>query len=274
MSLVAAALQIATVKALDGVISAKVFDSMVDPLQLKDEPIPVAVVCAVEGRQHVEGLGYFEGSQSIDLVIDLGVARKVIRTVGEGQQAIQVEFPDTDAGHDIVLHTLGFEVLKALFASNSAWADLWRQLVARATAEPSIWERGASAENGVRLAVIRHVMRLEVVNEPPIGGLLPELWGALLGAMDADSELAQIAKLWRALITTPTLPDWRVQQAQLGLNLSDMFALGPAPMFDTTSDPPPANVEISAVDEVSTITGDADQATITEDGGDAVVIAE
>lgn len=285
MSLAAAALQIATVKALEGKITATVFDSKADPLKLRDKPQPVVVVCVVEGRLSVDGLSFFEAQHSVDLVLDTGIARKVVRQVDDGGTLVDVEFPDNDTGHDLVLHTLGYEILRALFAANTndTWADLWKRLASRASGEggrPSMWERGASAEVG-RLAVTRRVLRLEIVNDPVPGMPLNELWTDLLAAMDADAELSAIAKLWRALITTPALPDWMQAQAQLGLTLAGIRSLGFSPLPDPdaahVNEPvvPATEATIEGAEADTEIVVDEDgPATLSEDGGAAVTLAE
>jgi hypothetical protein len=273
MSLAAAALQIATVKAIEGKVSATIFDSKADPMKLRETPTPVVIVTAVAGRRVVEGREFFAATHTVDLVLDLGIARQVTRGVQDGENTVEVEFPDNDSGHDIVLHTLGYEILRALFASNDTWSDLWRQLVFRADpGEPSHWERGAVADNGVRLALTRHVLRLEVVADPLPGAELTELWTDLLAAMDADQELDDIAKVWRALITTPRTEDWMQAQAALGLTIEGIRSIGLAPLFETTNEPAPAatQAEVEDTDGDAVITVVPDGATLTE--GDAAAV--
>lgn len=274
MSLAVAALQLCAVQSLNGHIQAKVLDSAVGLRDLEGGPLPIVIVYSALGRRRVQGHELFNSHHLVDLVLDIGVARKVMRTFDDGGAQEAVEFQATDAAFDALLQTLDYECAKILFAGNDVWPDLFRRFIfAFAKEEESDWSRGQMAEGG-RQALLRQVYRLEVMGDPIPGAALTPLWSDLFTAMSDDPELAEMGKFWRALITGPALPAWRQQQIQLGLSLSDIFALGPAPLFDTTGDPAPANVEITAVDEVGAIVGGADRATITEDGGEPVLIAE
>jgi hypothetical protein len=274
MSLAVAAMQLCVVQSLSGQIQAKVLDSAVDPRDLEGGPLPVVIIYSALGRRRVQGMEFFDSRHLVDLVLDFGVAHKATRTFTDGTAQEVVEFQATDAGYDALLQTMEYECGKILFASNDPWPDLFRRFVfSFAKEEETDWSRGQLAEGG-RQALLRQVYRIDILGDPVPGAPLPALWSDLLTAMSADAELVEMAKYWRALIASPTLPEWRREQAQLGLSLSDMFALGPAPLVVGPNEPPAPNVGISGVDEASTVAGTVDQATIIEDGGPAVVIAE
>jgi hypothetical protein len=63
---------------------------------------------------------------------------------------------------------------------NDTWPDLWRQIWGRhAKTGLTEWDRGESADKGVRLAVLRIMYRLELMDEPTPGAPLTELlWRA------------------------------------------------------------------------------------------------
>jgi hypothetical protein len=267
MSLAVAAMQICAVKALDGQVQAKVFDSAADPRDLENAPLPIVIVYSALGRRRVEGRELFTSPHKVDLVLDLGVARQGSRTTGEGDAQVTVEFPATDSSYDIVLHTLDYECARILLQSKAPWADLFRQFVWNfAQDEESGWSRGQLADSGVRLALIRQVYRIDVLGDPIPGAPLTKVWSDFLAAMDADPECSDISKYWRALITSPTVPEWQQEQAQLGLTLAAMYALGQAPTSQTTDDPLPLSTEIDIKfpDEPSEIIVDPSHATITE----------
>jgi hypothetical protein len=277
MSLAAAAMQICAVKALDGHVQAKVFDSAANPRDLENEPLPVVIVYSALGRRRVEGRELFTAPHKVDFVIDMAIARKVSRTTGEGDAQVTIEFPATDSGYDIVLHTLDYECARILLQSNNTWPDLFRQFAWNfAKDEESDWSRGQLADSGVRLALIRQIYRIDVLGDPIPGAPLTQTWSDLLAAMDADPECSDISKYWRALITSPTVPEWQQEQAQLGLTLAAMYGSGVAPQSETIDDPVIASTEISGNfdDEPSALVGDPTQATIAEDGGDPVKIEE
>jgi hypothetical protein len=173
----------------------------------------------------------------VDLCIDLAIARKVVRTVtvgeGEEQQEVAVDFPDNGSGHDFILRTVAYECFRALQATNGVWADLWRELWLRGDPEAlGRWERGTASDKGVRLGILRYVLKLEVLEDPTPGEALEAdgLWDRVLTAMEAKEDLADKARLWRQLIAAPALPDWRQKQAELGLSLIGVRSSGIAPI--------------------------------------------
>lgn len=279
MSLAVLALRICAVKALTGATSvgARVYDSDVDPRDLSaDEASPVIVVYADTGKMNIDGLDLLGCTHTVELVIDSFVARQVSVAAGEGEDRVTYQCPPTDAGHELYLGALGFEITRALLGS-SGWADLWRRFAFRASAsELSEWDRGAHAEKGVRFAVRRTLYRIETMADPVPGAALPPLWADFVAACEADDELAELGAYLRALITLPAAPDWRQAQQALGLGLAGVRGIGLAPEFETATEPAPAlaegAVEDTDRDEAVTVTDDT--ATIGPVGGTAVPIVE
>lgn len=282
MSLTAAALQIATVKALKAAnVSAVVFDSAADPRKLQDEPQPVVIVAAVAGKMNSDAREFFGGTHVVDLYLDFGVARRVTRRVGNGDDAVEIDFPDTDSGHDLALHTLAYECLKVLFGTNDPWAEIWRSLWANLGREDYCeWTRGASADKGTRLAVLRLDLKLEAIDEPTPGAEAVGAWDNLLTAMEADASLQKLAQVWRALIETPALPTWRQMQAALGLTLAGARGTGVAPIEgaeqpDNEGDAPAATEGAADDADLEGAIAVTDEgATWTPDGGEAVPLKE
>lgn len=279
MSLSVAALQLATIKALEGAVSAKVFGSVIDPLQLQNEPEPIIVVAMAEGRLKLDSRELLMADHNVDLVLDFGVARQVTRTVADGQSTVSFEFADKDIGHDLILQTLGYEVYRALSA-DEGWAELWRELIAGGSEEASIWERGASAENGVRLAIIRNVLRLKLMNEPEPGADPNDLWTRILAAMAADDELKDLAAIWRDAISKPVRPGYLRDAAMFGYTDAEIAALGDGPAAidagnsaDPTTLEIPLEQEVRISDEAGATAIHADGATSTPADGESAAIA-
>lgn len=240
MSLAAAALRIITVKALDNATTAgdRVFDSVVDPVDLLgDAAAPTIVVYTDKGRRKVTGRDLFGADHVVTLGLELFVAKAtLVASDGEGQGAgYQIEYPATDAGLENRLRRLAYEIESVLTGSAEPWAMLWRRVVVRfCPDEETMWDRGADAEKTVRFNFLRGMYPLEPIADPVRGAQLSpgEFWYDLLAAMDADVELAELARDWRALITTPNLPAWRKAMSELGLSYRELQAIGLAPLLD------------------------------------------
>jgi hypothetical protein len=279
MSLSVAALRIATVKALDGATSvgARVYDSVIDPVDfLGDAALPSIIVYTDAGIIDLKDSSIIEAPQIVDLTIEMFIGKTVTAENGD----VSLVIPANDAGYENYLRCLTYEVIRALHRRDgtSPWPDLWSAIKVRgAQQQNSQWDRGANADNGRRFAFLRLVYRLEVVNDPVPGAPLTDLWTNLFAAMTADPELVDISTYWQSLISSPSVPDWRQAQIELGLTDAGIENSGLAPPFDTTTtDAAVPNVEISAKfpDEPSVIVVDPSQATITEGSGDPTKIEE
>jgi hypothetical protein len=243
MSLAVAALRILTVKALEGATSAgaQVFDSAVDPRDLiGDRPQPTIVVYADGGKLRFTGRDLGAADHVVDLTIEMFIARATRVAATDGEDEIEIEYPATDAAFENRLRRLCYEILSVLSGGSGAWPELWRRFAVRMAEADSEWDRGADAKNGRRFNFLRLTLRVEVLADPVRGGCPPlpgGAWYALLAAMEADAELADLAKDWRALITTPDLAAWRRAQADLGLTYDEVKGIGLAPLLDHQATP-------------------------------------
>jgi hypothetical protein len=236
MSLAAAALRLITVKALDNATSAAaVCDSVVDPRDLLgDEARPAIAVFADAGARRFKGKSLSEAEHYVDLTIEMFVA-KATKIVGQdGADEYEIEYPATDAGLENRLCRLQWEIESILFGSPAAWPDLWRRAINTISAEGSMWERGADSKAGARFNFRRIAYRIDVISDPARGEDIDPagFWHAFLVAAEADQELDELAKDWRALISTPSLPAWRLAAAEFGLPEAAIRMLSVVPYSD------------------------------------------
>lgn len=239
MSLVVNALRICAVKALTGVTSVGdyVFDSVIDPRDLlSDEAMPVICVYADYGHRDVEGLDMFSPKEhTVYLSFEMSVARAVTVSAGENDEQVEFEFAATDGGQETFLRCLAYEVERALL-SETPWASMFRRVAFRASPaenEKWKWDRGSSAENGRRFAILRSTLNIDVISEPVPGCPLTRIWSDLFELFAADDEVAQMGEYMRALIESPAVPSWRQAQRALGLTDEGVRALGIAPVDET-----------------------------------------
>ena len=236
MSLAAAALRLITVKALDNATSAAaVCDSVVDPRDLLGaEARPCIAVFADAGVRRFKGKSLSEAEHYVDLTIEMFVAKATKIAGLDGDEEFEIEYPATDAGLENRLCRLQWEIESILFGSPAAWPDLWRRAINSISAEGSMWERGADSKAGARFNFRRIAYRIDVISDPARGEEIDPagFWHAFLTVAEADQELDELAKDWRALITTPTLPAWRLAAAEFGLPEAAIRMLGVVPYSD------------------------------------------
>lgn len=233
MSLAAAALRLITVKALDNATSAAaVFDSVVDPRDLLgEEARPCVAVFADAGLRRFKDKSLVEADCYVDLTIEMFVAKATRVSGSDGEEVFEIEYPATDAGLENRLCRLQYEIESILFGSPAAWADLWRLAIVKFSPDGSMWERGADSKAGARFNFRRIAYRIEPTSDPVRGEEIDPagFWHAFLALAEADPELDELARDWRALISTPSLPAWRVAAAELGLPDAAIRKLGFAP---------------------------------------------
>jgi hypothetical protein len=267
MSLAVAAIKIAAVRSLKGRTSAgdAVFDSVVEPFDaLRDHGAPVVVVYCDTGKRHVDGADLFGTGQVIELSFDMFVAQAV--TVDAGETEIRI--PASDEGHEVYLRSLAYEVEKVLLADRSAWPDLFRRLWFRAsTHEFCEWDRGAIAEKGRRQALLRVAYKLGTIPDPVPGAEPEGVWADLLAVMEADGELADLARYWRELIAGTATPDWQQVQAALGLSSASRRALGLGPQLSgDASASGAASLSVPLEDRAAVVTPSGDHVVFSEQG--------
>ncbi|HWW46549.1 MAG TPA: hypothetical protein VNZ94_01765 [Xanthobacteraceae bacterium] len=237
MSLMPAALRIITSKALEGTTSAgeRIFESVVDPRDLlKDKALPVVVIYTDKGSRKVIGRDNLSGEHSIMLSIEMFVAKATLVKIkaedGKEEDGFEIEYPATDAGLENRLWRLAFEVESVLTGGAGAWSELWREIVVGIKGVD--WDRGADSKAGQRFNFLRLQYEVNVLADVVRGEDLPAglFWSKFLAAMDADQDLDDLSRDWRALLTTPSLPQWRAAMAALGLTMDELKGIGLAPM--------------------------------------------
>lgn len=235
MSLAVSALRIATVMALKNATSVgkRVFDSEVDVRSLLGEHAePTIVVLAEKGRRKVQGRDILGGDHRVDLAIEMFVA-KATKVEGKNpdQTTFKIDYPATDAAHENRLRRLAYEVDTILTGDVSPWAEIWKEFAVTIDGDVE-WDRGADGDGGRKFNFLRVVYPCGILADPARGRPLSETWLRLLALMDADAELAPTARDWRALITTPGLPEWRGAMSDLGMSYAELRGAGLAPFLD------------------------------------------
>lgn len=260
MSLSVAALRLCTVKAIDGATTAgaRVFDSAVDPRDLLGENAePTIVIYTDTGKRKIVGRDILGSDHSVELVIELFVAKatRINHPAGEGEEAeeaFEIEYPATDAGHENRLRRLAYEIETTLGAGVGTWPSLWRRVAIAFSGMDSEWDRGADSKGSTRFNFLRLIYRIDPITNPVRGAPLEpgDFWHDFLAAAADDDELSDLAKDWRALITTPNLPAWRIAAGALGLTHGELAGIGLAPLDDhnATASDDAAPLEIAILD--------------------------
>jgi hypothetical protein len=216
MSIAGLALRTITVKALRGQTMAggAVEPSAIEPIEgkIKEAAQPFILVFTDGGMTQEssrDGIGRdMLGTQlERSLSFEVGVATKVpaqtVTVDGEdGPVELVIAIPPTDEGFEITIDLITHQIVAALQAGTSSWAELWRRFVLRITGIRS--ERGASDEKGVRFAARRFALTLDTVADPTPGAPLADLWADVVAAFEADAELANIGKLIRGVSPSRT----------------------------------------------------------------------
>lgn len=225
MSLVAFALRLITVKALRGATyaGARVYDSAMDPIDvaITEDRSPVVIVYTDEDEHHIDGKDIMGATRRLELVIETAVASRVEI---DGEPAVVI--PHTDAGMEAVLGFMGRQVMRALLAGPAPWSELWRQAVTKI--ERMTVRRGASAEKGIRFAARQMVVTCDTLAEPYFGAHVEAggFWARLLAAMEADTEMQELARVLRSEIEAPNLTAQVAAAAALGITLDVAGGLG------------------------------------------------
>lgn len=221
MSLTALAVRLATIRALKGRTYAedRVFDSKISPVNLvaSEEAKPVIIVTTDDDSIDITGRDLRTGDHKLELVIEIAVTSKIAVEVGDGETAEVLSIPATDAGLEVTLSLIGWQIAKALSADGGPWGDLWRTMVVKVHSITS--RRGADEANGVRYAARQYVYSIDHIAEPTPGALpaAGDAWGRVLAAMKGDAELSAIAKIIEAEIASGEYLPWEIARGELGL---------------------------------------------------------
>lgn len=244
MSLSRLAVRIAAQRALSGqtLAGARVYDSQIDPIDLtvQGQREPFIVLYTDDHLRSVSGRDLSHGEDTLDLVIEIAVATKVLAPARDedGDVTDAVEIPQTDAGMEVVLDILEYQAMQALQAGRTEWSRVWQRMTARLMRRLS--RRGASNENGVRFAARQITITCDPIGDPDAGtDLVPgTAWGGFLAALDADAELSGIADVVRHAVTTGApMSDWRLAAERLGVSDETVDAIGLAPVLDLEGAP-------------------------------------
>jgi len=227
-SLVAMALRVVSARLLYGATFAgtRVHDSAIAPIdhmvaEGNDEPF-IIISTEDEVANQIEGRDINGGHRTIDLVIEVAIARAVKGAVGQSPSdpaGVEIIIPATDAGMELSLALIGRQVMRALFEQkDSVWSVLFKRFCINV--EKVSNRRGVGNKDGARFAARQIVITIECLQEP-LFGHTPEAgepWGDLLAQMIADPELVAIEPLVRATITgQPNIENWDRDRSDLGL---------------------------------------------------------
>lgn len=243
MSLGRMAVRLATCKALSGatIAESRVFDSAIDPIDrtIATMRAPVLIVTTDDHTaETISGRDVAGASASCDLVIEAAIAARVELPDPEGgPSAASIEVPHTDEGMELTLDLLEHQVLATLIEGRGAWGAAWLHLVPRIHRRHS--RRGADSDKGVRFAARQIVLSVDLIEAPVTGGAVPQgsAWSVVLGLMEGDGDLAQVAAWLRTEIEGEGLADWRRAAKALGVSLESADAIGLGPVLDLEDDP-------------------------------------
>ncbi|WP_298959049.1 hypothetical protein [uncultured Methylobacterium sp.] len=243
MSLVGLAIRTCLKRALLDATFAeeRVYDSLITPLdELAFEGTkPLIVVSVDDDERRAAKESPRRLDRYLDVVIEMTLAGGI--EVVEGEARVLV--PHTDAGLELTLDVMAWQVRHALKDPTNPWAELYRTF--RGSVRGMVTRRGASTEKGVRFAARQIIITLDPLLDPERGrGAPPEPWDRLLAKMAADDELAAYAPVLAALLSGSTLPPWQVLQAQLGQTRDVMAALGYDALPGAEAEPPATRLTI------------------------------
>lgn len=254
MSLSALAIRLATIEALRGQTLAgdRVHDSDIRPVDLVvgAEQQPVILVTTDDSDTDVEGRDLLAADHKLELVVEMTVASKVDV---EGSDESVIAIPATDAGLEITLNLLGWQIAATLSSGGGAWGDLWRTFVTRVRKVTS--RRGADDANGIRYAARQLIFSVDHLAEPE-KGIVPaegDAWARMIAALKATPKFAGIGSAVEATIAADAPADWERVRNSLGVadDASDWIASKP---FVDDADP------LAAVDLSDGFTIDAQTA--------------
>lgn len=266
MSLSRTAARMSAVRALRGATLANslVFDSAIDPIDaaLREHRAPIIIVMTDDDEIEPTGQDIQHGEQGCDLVIEIAVAGRATAEADDGEGgSITLEIPQTDAGMDLTLDILEFQVTQVLKSAVSPWARAFRAIAARATKRLS--RRGVSAD-GTKFAARQIVLTLDLIDTPTGGAeiIAGSAWDVVLSVMDGDTETAGVADLLRAMIEGAPLADWRRAAGALGVSKEAIFGIGLGQSLDPDQDP-------ATLDEVVATEDGSPDISLTADEADA-----
>jgi len=243
MGITSIALQYLTVAALRGATLAgdAVQPGAIDALDVDVARMakPLIAVFIGEDDRKVQGKELISGEHRVELLIQAFLPSEV--DVFVNGQPLRINTREGAA--DLVMGVLRRQIDRALSASDSDAANLWRILVAEVETTSAIPFLFQITEQ-VRISANEssYLCRL-TVNEPTFGApLASNFWQAVIAVFAADPDYEPVATWIAAEISAPDgMPIWRVQQAELGLTQEarEGIGLGPLELPEAPSDEPP-----------------------------------
>lgn len=214
MSIIGLALRMAAVQSLKGagtLAGARVFDSAflpIDQLSTNDAQ-PVISISTEDENDKPAGRDVNAGSRTIDLVIEIAIARAIPLPAKDGEEElVQVEVAESDANIELAITVLSRQIAACLWGRGGGdWGSLFRRLSSSVVEYRS--RRGIPVKDGQRLAARQFVYTLQTLAEPafasPVGDGTP--LADFFAAMDADPGLANHAAILREAVSGTPL-DW------------------------------------------------------------------
>ncbi|OCC05255.1 hypothetical protein BA190_10150 [Labrys sp. WJW] len=232
MSIVALCLRLCAVQALKGrtLAGPNIADSSIaaiDELAGERKSGAFAVVYTDEDESTLEGFGnaLSSGKRKLDLTIDMGIAEKV--DVEDGGSVYTLG--ETDGTREAAIDILKSDIMRVLQADTSPYAEAFR-LLAGTVINVHV-RRGAGADKGVRFAAREICLSMDACDEPMPAAEISDDWRAIIDLIGAVPGLMPIAaSIEQRLTASPDLPDWKREQALLGLTNEAADAIGLAPV--------------------------------------------
>jgi hypothetical protein len=209
MSLVAFAIRVTTVRALQAALPAsiEVVDSPQEPItaMLSPEPHPMVAVYSGSIETKLDGRNLLGGETKVSLAVQFLLPEAFDFAISPGA-VIRVD--TRRQGAETALDVLWRKAGVALDAANESWAALWREFVLltpRVSNSSYLIER-----EGVRVTAREIVISCDPIHEPVPGATPEGPWATLLTLMRADTKEDGLS----------SLADWLEAEIRGGADLS------------------------------------------------------
>lgn len=202
MSLVALAMRIAAVRALQGATAAadaRIFDSAILPIDklASESPEPFISISTEDEVSKPSGRDVNTGDRTIDLLIDIAIG-KAVPLKGDGDA--EVIAAATDAGLELTLAVIHRQIHACLFGfGGGLWGEAFRAFTK--SIEDISSRRGVPNEAGQRFAARQILVQVKAIAEPPFGPVEPKTpFAKFFEAAATDPVLAAQASIIRRAI--------------------------------------------------------------------------
>jgi hypothetical protein len=252
MSIAATLLQFLTVAALrDATLAgSEIIGTPVDPLSSDFQGVAkptIAVFTGEDRRTEIKARDLLGANREIELSIQVHCPDQVGIEV-DGQP---VRVDTRGQGGDLVVDMISRQIERALLAADTPASVLWRELVPQirsVVSAPYLFE----VQDRVRIFVSETSFVCETLSDPSFGAEeLSPFWQRAVDALKTDADYGPIGSWLEAEIMSPLgRPEYRVQQADLGLTAPELRGIGLGPVV--VSDPPEAYEDIPGTVEITT----------------------